>query len=191
MGRPKTGLVLEGRTLLQRALDNALASRLDEIVVVLRADDAPGRTAVESGRDERLRVVTVAGPTARQSDSLRAGIAALADRVDVAAVLLADQPDVDARLIDRMIDAAALTRRAAIRPVHVHAGVRTPGHPVLLTRPLFARLGEIAGDEGARALFRDHADQLDEVELHSPPPRDVDTPDDWSKLVDEWSSRSH
>jgi molybdenum cofactor cytidylyltransferase len=190
MGRPKTELVLEGRTLLQHALDNALASGLGEIVVVLRADDGPGRAFVASRCDERLRAVTVAGPVARQSDSLRAGIAALSDRIEIAAVLLADQPDVDATLIDRMIDAAERSSRAAIRPVHVFAGVRTPGHPVMLTRRLFARLGELAGDEGARALFRDDAAQLDEIELHSAPPCDVDTPDDWSKLVDAWASRS-
>lgn len=189
MGRPKTGLILEGRTLLQHVLDNALASQLDEIVVVLRADDEVARAEVETRCGTRLRAVMLGDPQGRQSDSLRAGIAALGDRVEIAAVLLADQPGIHAALIDRMLDAAGRTTRAAVRPVYVWAGTRTPGHPVVLTRPLFGAIGGLEGDEGARSLFHDDAGQLEEIEFLSPPPRDVDTPEDWSKLSHEWASR--
>jgi molybdenum cofactor cytidylyltransferase len=190
MGRPKTGLMLGGRTLLQHVIDNALASRLAEVVVVLRADDEAGRASVDARPGARLRAVLLATP-ADQSDSLRAGITALGPRIDAAAVLLADQPGIDAASIDRVIDAATRSPHAAVRPVHIHAGHRTPGHPVVLKRGLFAEVRELTGDQGARALLQRDAVGLEEIELHTAAPLDVDTPEDWKRLVAEWATRSH
>lgn len=189
LGRPKTGLMLEGRTLLQHAIDNALAARLAEVVVVLRADDDAGRAAVASRSEARLRAVPLDAP-AQQSHSLRAGVAALDPRIDAAAVLLADQPGVDGASIDRVIDAAVHSPQAAVRPVHIHAGRRTPGHPVVLKRSLFAAIDALTGDQGARALLQRDDVALDEIEWPTAAPLDVDTPEDWKRLVAEWATRS-
>ena len=54
MGRPKTELVLEGRTLLQYALDNALASRLDEIVVQIVHGPLDPSGALDGSRVETV-----------------------------------------------------------------------------------------------------------------------------------------
>ena len=63
-------------------------------------------------------------------------------------VPLGDQPAVDARAIDSVIDArdgASLALRASYG--------RRPGHPVLLERELFEAAASLHGDEGARGLL--------------------------------------
>jgi molybdenum cofactor cytidylyltransferase len=115
--------------------------------------------------------------------SLAAGVAALDDAVDAAAVLLADQPGVDAALVERIVAAAARTDRPAVRPVHEHGGERVPGHPVVLSRTLFADAAALDGDAGARALWSDAPERLEEIPVSTPPAPDVDTPEDYRRLV--------
>ena len=88
-------------------------------------------------------------------------------------------------------DAAIRSPHAAVRPVHVQAGHRTPGHPVVLKRSLFPELRELAGDQGARGLLQRETIALEEIELQGAAPLDVDTPEDWQRLVAEWATRSH
>jgi molybdenum cofactor cytidylyltransferase len=184
MGGPKTTLVLEGRTLLEHAIDSALASRLEEVVVVLRPGDTIGCRAVAARADARLRAVVAPDADGGQARSLAAGLDALGTGIDAAAILLADQPGIPPCLVDRIAQAAAGSSRPAVRPVHVHGGARVPGHPVVLARRLFAKARALEGDEGARALWRDDPTLLEEIEIPEPAPPDIDTPDDWTRLSD-------
>ena len=86
-----------------------------------------------------------------QSASLRAGVAALAERVGAITITLGDQPAMTPAAIDAVVgarDGESLAVRAT------WAG--RPGHPVLLERALFAKVNELRGDEGARGLL-EHA----------------------------------
>ena len=85
--------------------------------------------------------------------SLRAGLAALVmTDLDAALVLLVDLPDVDARVVGRLLDAATgrdVLARAA------YDGV--PGHPVLIGRDHWAGVVATAtGDRGARDYLAAH-----------------------------------
>ena len=53
----------------------------------------------------------------------------------------------------------------------------------MLARRAFAGAARLTGDEGARALFRDAPSAIHEIEIDSPPPPDVDTPEDYEQLV--------
>lgn len=98
-GTPKAGLSLDGRTLLDRALD--AVAEAGEVVVVGEHEDTPRRVrfAVEEPR--------YGGPVA----ALRAGLDALpAPAPDAAArvaVLAVDMPRVTAATVRRLVDAAA------------------------------------------------------------------------------------
>jgi CTP:molybdopterin cytidylyltransferase MocA len=136
MGRPKTLLPFAGRPLLQHAVDAVAGSRLDELVLVLGAEAEAVRAALALPR--ALRVVALADASAGLSASLRAGLAAADPRADAGAVLLGDQPGVDAALVDRVADAFLAGGRPAARPFFRDArGRRVPGHPVLLARRLW------------------------------------------------------
>ena len=108
------------------------ASSVDGIVVVSGAHPLPVES-VHCPDWER-------GPGA----SLRAGLAALADHVEAAIVVLADGPDLDPRAVDRVV--ADWRANGGDVVAASYDGVRL--HPVLLARAAWASIP----DEGARSL---------------------------------------
>ena len=103
-----------------------------------------------------------------QSASLRCGIAALGD-VDAAVVLLADMPGITAAAVEAVVagwDGVADAVRA------MYSG--EPSHPVLLSRALLDRAGELEGDVGFRALL-DGARVINVEAGHLADPADIDT----------------
>ncbi len=179
MGRPKQLLSLRGKPLVQYAIDAALASRLDEVVLVLghRADEVRAAINLPKGRD--IRIVVNDGYAEGQGSSLREGLRAVDPRATGAAILLADQPGVDAGLIDRIADAFFESEAAVLRPVFQGVdGERVPGHPVFLAHRIFdAVIHEVRGDLGLRGLLPAHPEWLQERLLDEPSPPDIDTPE--------------
>ncbi|MBV8528928.1 MAG: nucleotidyltransferase family protein [Candidatus Dormibacteraeota bacterium] len=178
MGSPKQLLDVGGRPMLERIVAAACASRLDDIVVVLGADADRIRRLVDLGR---ARAVINAQYMQGMSTSLRAGVAALSDDIDRVVVVLGDQPDVDASLIDALLivqeasglPAAALDFDGLLHP------------PVVLARDLWPRIDELRGDVGLRQLLRRDPDSVARVAAASPAghPVDIDTPRDAAELI--------
>jgi len=187
MGRPKQLLPVGDRCLLQRVLDAALASRLDEVIVVLGhgADEiraALDPAAFDPDAGGRTRLVVNSEHAAGQSTSLRCGLRAADERARAAAVLLGDQPGVGAELIDRVAAAFLAGAAPLARPVYSDAG-GAPGHPVLLARRIWPELEQLTGDRGARELMAARPDWLLEVAVAGQPPADVDTWEDYRRAV--------
>jgi molybdenum cofactor cytidylyltransferase len=176
-GSPKQLAMLGGQPLLQHVVDAALAvPALWPLIVVLGSHADEVRAAVDVGDAE----VHVCPSWAEgQSASLRAGVRALDGEVDWALVLLGDQPTVTPQVIAAVMDTAAEAGHG-VRAVRVtHEG--RPGHPVALSRALFADLLALEGDHGARDLLR-HL-PVAQIELgHLWPGEDVDTPEDMERL---------
>jgi molybdenum cofactor cytidylyltransferase len=183
MGRPKQLLPLGDRCLLERVVDEAAASRLDEIVVVLghQADVLRDALRFPPGRS---RIVVNPDYGRGLSASLRLGLGSADPRAVAAAILLGDEPGVTHELIDAVADAFLAGGRPAARPVYVAGGRRVPGHPVFLARGLWPEAAALAGDAGARALFATHPGRLLEVTLSRPAPADIDTWDDYRRIVE-------
>jgi molybdenum cofactor cytidylyltransferase len=107
--------------------------------------------------------------------SLKAGIAAVPADADAAIVLLGDMPQVDARLIDRLIGAFDPDRGALV-VVPTFEGKR--GNPVLWSRRFFPDLTAIEGDVGARHLIGRYGEAVVEVPVEGRAALvDVDTPE--------------
>jgi molybdenum cofactor cytidylyltransferase len=182
MGRPKQLLPLEGRPILQHVVDAAAASSLDEVIVVL-GDRAEGICAAITCPD-RVRIVVNPDYAEGQSTSLRAGVRAASSRAAAAGVLLADQPQVTAQLIDRVAGGFLATGAAVVRPVYCEAkGRRVPGHPVFLARRVWRDVEELHGDQGARALLALHPEWLVEIPIEGDAPQDLDTWHDYRETV--------
>lgn len=184
MGRTKQLLPYGGAPLLQTAINAAAASDLVEIIVVLGHDAEAIRRAVTVPVNKPLRFVVCADYASGQSASLASGLSAAADNVDAVAVLLGDQPDVDAVAINRVVAAWRNAFEPVVRPVFVsRKGERVPGHPVVLERTVWAALAVQIGDFGARAWLRAHPEYVHEVEIAATAPRDVDTWEDYLRIA--------
>jgi molybdenum cofactor cytidylyltransferase len=179
-GRPKQLAPFGGRPLLEWVLEAALGSDLDRVVLVLGGDQAAIQAALgAAARHDRLEVVSNPDPRAGQSASLRAGLLRVHAACPVAMFLLADQPLVDAGLINRVIAGLRGTRRNICVPVH--RGLR--GNPTAFTRLFYPQLLGISGDKGAREVIAANPDEVLAVEVEDPDLfADVDTPADLARL---------
>jgi CTP:molybdopterin cytidylyltransferase MocA len=180
MGRAKQLLPVGGRPLLEGVVASACASRLDEVLVVLGARADEILAAVDVGR---ARVVHNPDHAVGMSTSLRVGMAALGPEVDRAVVILGDQPAISAELLNDLLD---LQERSGLPAAALSfGGLLHP--PVVLGRELWAGLESLEGDVGCRAVIRAHPELVAalpaEGDLHHPV--DVDTPEDYARLVGE------
>jgi molybdenum cofactor cytidylyltransferase len=167
-----------GDPLVRHAVKMAVLSQLKPVVVVL-GHEADRVRAVCDG----LPVTFTINPDFAHglSTSLKAGIKALPENIDGAAVILADMPGLDAALLDRLY-AAFEAEPAALAAVPVHDGEW--GNPCILAAALFAEVDALSGDQGARKILVTHRDMVIEMpESSDAATRDIDTPDDWSKFT--------
>jgi molybdenum cofactor cytidylyltransferase len=185
MGRLKQLLPLGDRPLLQHVLDAAVASCLDEVILVLghRADEI--REAIQLPAERTVRVIVNPDYAQGQSTSLRLGLRAADPLAQAAAILLGDQPHVTRALIDTVAGSFFATSAPIVRPVFTGAsGRRVPGHPVFLARRIWTEVEQLRGDAGARTLLAAHPDWLAEVPVASDPPGDIDSWEDYERAVD-------
>lgn len=172
MGSNKLLVPIDGRPLLRHAVEAALSSAADPVVVVT-GNDAPRTEAALAG----LPVQMVNNPdfTSGLSTSLRCGINALPADCDGAVILLGDMPGVSPALIDTLIAAFDPGEARAVC-VATRRGRR--GNPVLWARRFFPEIAALEGDVGARHLIAAHGDLVCEVEAADDGPlTDIDTPE--------------
>jgi len=175
-GSQKLLAPLRGRPLLQHALDAANASSLSPIVVVLGADADAIETSVSPGR---ARLVRNEDHATGQASSLRVGLRFL-DASDAAVVVLGDQPNVTAALLDALVAAQRSSGAPAV--VCAQAGRRSP--PTLLHRDLWKEVDVLRGDTGARDVLARHPDvAVFEVAAGLASLDDIDTPEDRERLT--------
>lgn len=184
LGRPKQLLDLGGEPLLRHVVQNALASRAREVVLVLGSQAEEIAAAVGE-----LGQRTIVNPhfAEGQSTSLKAGIRAIEPGAQGVIVMLGDQPTVTPALLNQLISAFEATGAHIVQPVY--GG--TPGNPVLVDRGYFPELLEIEGDQGARGVIKAHRrDTYRMTWSDEPPPGDVDTDEDYRALLEAWNARS-
>jgi molybdenum cofactor cytidylyltransferase len=109
------------------------------------------------------------------STSLRAGLDALRPTAQAALVVLADQPGVDADIVNRLVERYRADRSPIVAPVY-RSGIR--GNPVLFDRALFDELRAVTGDEGGRSVVARDPERVALVEFARDMPEDVDFPGD-------------
>lgn len=178
MGAVKQLLPFKGETILERVIDNANASSLQGVVVVIghRADLLEPMIA---GKD--VTIVVNGDYKSGQSSSIKAGLGALTEGVDAVLFLLGDQPLVAPETINRILDAFRSSQSPIVLPVF--NGKR--GNPVLFSHETFLRLEALSGDCGARGLFEEYAGRILEVPVDDGSIHfDVDTEEDYQQLLE-------
>jgi molybdenum cofactor cytidylyltransferase len=173
-GPTKLVAKLDGRPIVRRVVEAALAARARPVVVVT----GYARESVESAIAD-LEVGVAFNPrfASGLASSLSVGLSAMPQDVAGVLVLLGDMPLIEPRLADALIE-AFLAREGALAATPLTEGRR--GNPVLLGRGLFETAMRLEGDEGARRLIGAlNEGELVEVEASDMGVTfDVDTPED-------------
>ncbi len=176
MGRPKQLLDWGGIPLVRHVAEQALASQMTGLVIVIGAAANAVRAAL-AGLDGPVLIVENPDYASGQASSLRAGLGALPSTARAALVLLVDQPLVTPGLLDKLI-AAYGEHPASLALIPCYKGRR--GNPVLLASGLFSELQGLVGDVGARDVLAAHAAEVVKIAVDDPAVEaDMDTPEDY------------
>lgn len=177
LGSPKQLLDYAGSTLLQHAIDTALAADAMHVVVVLGAN--------ADRIKQELKGTTVAIVV---NDDWNEGMASticfglqtlvkLNPGVEAVIFMVADQPFVTADLLNGLMELNKKEQRSIVASKYG----TTFGTPVLFTKRFFPELMELTGDTGAKNLVRKY---LNEAAFVSFPKGeiDIDTVEDYKNL---------
>ncbi len=181
MGANKLLLPFGERTVLGQVVTVLQSCPLDEIIAVTGHE----REKIEQGRypDSAPPLRFVYNPnyaTGEMLSSIQVGLAAMRDasRCDAALIVLGDHPLIERRIVEQVI--------AAHEPgtVVVPSFNRRGGHPILIDRACWPEVLALPLSANLRQVLRAHADWLRYIVVDSETIlRDVDTPEDYSRLV--------
>jgi molybdenum cofactor cytidylyltransferase len=173
LGRPKQLLPFGDGTLLGHVVGVARACDFDQLVVAIggAAEEVRARVGL-SGADVVVNDAFGEGC----SSSIAAALRVLDERCDVLVLMLGDQPGVTAETV------AALLAGRGDAPLAVCRYDDGRGHPIAFDRSVFASLADLHGDKGVWRLLDQAGDDVVEVPVAGPIPRDVDTLEDYAAI---------
>ena len=174
LGRPKQLLPYGDGVLLDRVLSVARAIGLGQLVVALGGSRDDVRAAVDlTGFDIADNPDFAAGC----SSSIAAALPALHADTDVLVLLLGDQPGVTAATVHALL---AGRGDAPIAVCRYDDGI---GHPFAFDRSVLPVLAELHGDKAVWKLLEQRAAEVREVRISGAIPIDVDTEDDYRRVL--------
>jgi molybdenum cofactor cytidylyltransferase len=167
-GSPKQVAQFQGQSLIARAvaLANAVVGPTFRVVLGAHAADIASRLQLTVGQQ-------VVNPSWADgiAGSIRCGIESLPENCTGALILLADQPQITAASLGRLISA---WRAEPDRIVASRFGSVT-GAPCLFPRSSFSQLAALRGDQGARRLLDALSADVRAIR-HPEAAIDIDTP---------------
>lgn len=173
-GSQKLLLDIDGVPMVRHVLEAATEGGCHQTVVVYAEEDV--RRAI----DGRAELVFNARAATGMASSLHVGLRAMRSEIEGAMVLLGDQPLVGSRTVATLLRA---WRREGSRPaVATSQGDNEWAPPVILARQMWGELFKLKGDAGARQVLHGRPELLDVVPAPGRPD-DIDTPDDYAKIV--------
>jgi len=175
MGRQKLLLEWKGKPVVRWSVEGVLPHVGDCVVVV----PPQGETIRAALTGLAVRFAVNPRPQDGQGTSIAAGARALAPRTAAALVALGDQPTTPASVIPALLAALKGDGKAIVVPSY--RGTR--GTPVLFSSACFAELAALTGDAGARSVVGARPERVQTVEIDAPMPSDVDTPEDYARLM--------
>ena len=177
MGRPKMTLPWDGTTVIGQVVDVLLAAAMDDILVVTGG----ARDRVESALADKS-VRTVFNPDFANGEMLRTlqvGLAALDPALHATLVVLGDQPQIELRVVQSVLNAYEEGLHALVIPSYR----RRRGHPWLLARSLWDELMELRAPATMRDFLNQHNLDIHYVVLNTPSIlQDLDTPEDYQRF---------
>jgi molybdenum cofactor cytidylyltransferase len=155
--KQKRLLPVPNQPVLQRVLENALASKVREVVCVV-SDLASARQRITIKNEHLIWLVNY-GANGGSNSSMIAGLWAIDPNSDGVLFLAGDQPFIRSELIDALIERFESGRALIVAP----SFQGQPRNPLLFRRQLFPDLLKVAGGRSGRALLEKNRDKAELV----------------------------
>ncbi|MFZ5830213.1 MAG: nucleotidyltransferase family protein [Planctomycetota bacterium] len=183
MGAPKLLLPVAGQPMIARIVDEVLRAAVDDIIVVIDRTESGVANALV-GR--RVRFVVNSRNESEMLDSLRCGLREVRDDCEAVLVVLGDQPDPCADVINSLIRGLREGNCGIVVPTF--RGRR--GHPLLFALRYRDEVMRRYDDVGLRGLLHAHPDDVGEVETTGPSVlEDIDRPEDYARRLRSGGNR--
>jgi len=182
LGEPKQLLMFGDLTLLDHCIHVAHGSNADSIIVVVGAQPHSVNEQVSDKTHIANNVYWQEG----MASSIRFGIKTLLDvdpSAEGAVLMVCDQPYVTSLLLNTLIATYQTTGKSIIASGYDN----TFGPPVFFHKRFFPELMQLNGDVGAKAVIKEHADEV-ELVLFPQGSIDIDTEADYQKFLKEQSA---
>lgn len=174
LGQPKQLLAYRDGTILGTTMKSVERCGFDQVIVTLGGASQAIRDTVDLGG---VDVVENHDYTSGCSSSISAALGAVDPRSDGLVLLLGDQPDVTPQVVRSFIAVVAGARLGVCR----YADGR--GHPFWFSRSIFDELATLHGDKAVWKILESGRHEVTEVPQVGPVPLDVDTWDDYERLL--------
>jgi molybdenum cofactor cytidylyltransferase len=177
LGAPKQLLPYGSGTLLDHTVETARGSGFDQVIVALGGSSPDVRRRVDlSGVD------VVENPDYGEgcSSSIAAALGAIDPRSELMVLMLGDHPGVTPTVVSALIDGCG---ENTVLAACLYDDGR--GHPLAFASAMFDELRGLHGDKAVWKLMEQCSDEVVEVRVPGPVPRDVDTREDYEAVLAE------
>ena len=177
LGRSKQLIEFQGKTIIQKAIDEANKSQADCLVVVLGSNTELIQTGFESSS---APLIINSDWQQGMSSSMQAGLRFLMakEAIDQVLLMLCDQPFVDASLLDQLIIAKETSGKGIVAAAYSN----TLGVPALFDKRYFEELSQLTGSEGAKKVIFNHQAEVHALDFPLGAV-DLDTEEDVSQFL--------
>jgi len=184
MGKFKQLLPLSGKSFVKCCVDNLLASKASEVIVVTGhkesaiRDELINRPVKLAHNPEYLKGMAA---------SVKHGFEAVSPHSDAALIALVDQPQIGPDLIDRLIDSYETDRPLITIPTYLNRN----GHPIIVDMRLRDEVAAMDIKLGLRQVIHAHSAGVARIAVSSDVVLiDADYPEDYRRMQDGAESPS-
>jgi len=177
LGKPKQLLQYRGKTLLAHAINEAVNSNADAVVVVLGKDANLFKKELD---EKKVRVAINSSWEEGMASSLRLGMdTLLKDKpyIDAVIFMVCDQPHISSSVLNELI----ITQQKTTKQIVTSNYGDSMGPPALLHKKYFEELMKLSGDAGARKIIQKNMNDVATI-LFPEGNIDIDTEEDYEKL---------
>ena len=179
MGEPKLLKTYRHKPLIEHTLEAWCLSRVDRVLVIIRADDHALQVLLQNIRQRLSFEIVLADAPPEMKDSFAAGWTYLQESSelsgnDVILMAPADMPHLSSAIINQLLDFHPQHPDSILAPEY--QGRR--GHPALFPETIAQAVSQLTSDQGLNALweqFPHHSVVVDTDDSFG----DFDTPQDW------------
>ncbi len=178
MKTDKLLLELGGKTVLERVIDSCLDSNLDDIILIYRKEEVRD-IAIKNG----IKAIHNENADRGQSESIKIGVKNVGDNSNGIMFIVGDQPHLDSKTIDILIDEFEKDQEKIIIPIYDG----NKGNPTIFPASLKNQFSELEGDVGGKEIISKNLDRVNYIDIDNHKAGiDMDTVEEYEKLKEDF-----